>query len=188
MRASTVTPFQVPAHGRTGVRFYAELCLIGFITYILHEAAHFLAGTLLGAQMQPSLNGVRYLTPLRAGQRAFVDIAGPMVTVLQAALAYVAVKHGGSLRAFGFLYMAAFMRAVAGLVSFKMLNDEARVSLFLHLPVWLLPVAVAGALMALVALASRRLRLGWKTQLLCYLVASVTTSLIVGSDFLYTRR
>ena len=188
MQASIVAPVQNPDHIRAGVRFYAELCLVGFITYIVHEAAHWLAGTLLGAQMQASLNGVRYLSPLSAGQRAFVDIAGPVVTVLQAALAYVVVKRSASLRAFGFLYMAAFMRVVAGLVSFKLLNDEARVSRFLHLPVWLLPVAVAGGMIALVALASRRLQLGWKTQLLCYLVASLTTCLIVGGDFLYTRR
>lgn len=188
MHASNIAVVPTPARQSTRLHFYAELFVIGIVTYILHEGAHWLAGLMLGAQMQPSLNGVRYLSAPTPGQHAFVDIAGPVMTIVQAALAFVLVRRSGSLRAFGFLYMAAFMRAVAGLVSFKMLNDEARVSLFLHLPVWLLPVAVAGALIALAAIASRRLQLGWKVQLLCYLMASVTTSLIVGGDYLYTRR
>jgi hypothetical protein len=170
------------------VVFYVEMFVIGILTYILHEGFHWLAGTLIGAEMQASLNGVRFLTPLSPGQRAFVDIAGPAVTLAQALVAYAVVKRHASMRAFALLYMAAFMRIVAGLISLKFPNDEARVSVYLHLPAWVLPVGMAGVMFSLIVMASRRLHLGWKTQVMCYIMASVTISLIVGGDMLYTRR
>lgn len=169
------------------VQFYLEMFAIGILTYILHEGLHWLAGTVIGAEMQASLNGVRYLTALSPAQRAFVDIAGPAVTLMQAFIAYAVVKRQASMRAFAFLYMAAFMRIVAGLISLKFPNDEARVSVYLNLPAWILPAAMAGVMLSLIVLASRRLHVGWKTQVMCYIVASVTISLIVGGDMLYKR-
>ncbi|MET0857916.1 MAG: hypothetical protein ABWY27_14260 [Telluria sp.] len=188
MQPLTINTLIQPSRRTVAFQFYVEMVLIGLVTYAVHEAAHWFAGSLMGAEMMPSLNGVRYLTALSPGQRAFADIAGPAVTMAQALIAYVVIKRHASMRAFAFLYMAAFMRIVAGLISLKFPNDEARVSLYLNLPAWVLPVAVAGGLVALVAVASRRLGLGWKTQLLCYVVASVTTTVIVGGDMLYTRR
>jgi hypothetical protein len=187
MQPLTINTVIQPSRRTVAFQFYAEMFVIGFLTYAVHEAAHWFAGFLMGAEMLPSLNGVRYVTALSPGQRAFADIAGPAVTIVQALIAYVMIKRHASMRAFAFLYMAAFMRVVAGLISLKFPNDEARVSVYLNLPAWVLPVAVAGGMFALVAVASRRLGLGWKTQVLCYVVASVTTMVIVGGDMLYTR-
>jgi hypothetical protein len=170
-----------------GLGFYAELVLIGLITYIIHECAHWLAGAAMGAEMKASLNGVRYLTALTPGQRAIADMSGPLATILQGICAYLLVRRTQSLRAFGCLYLAAFMRIVAGLISFTFLNDEARFSTYLDLPAWVVPVAVGGFLLAMLVAASRELRLGWKAQLGCYLVASVTVTLIVGVDMLAKR-
>ncbi len=188
MQPLTINTLIQPSRRAVAFQFYVEMFLIGVLTYVIHEAAHWFAGYLMGAEMKASLNGVRYLTARTPDQRAITDIAGPAVTIAQALIAYVVIKRQASMRAFAFLYMAAFMRIVAGLISLKFPNDEARVSVYLNLPAWVLPVAVAGGLFALVAMASRRLGLGWKTQALCYVVASVTTMVIVGGDMLYTRR
>lgn len=167
--------------------FYLELFVIGLLTYLIHEAAHCLAGTAMGLPMAFHLNGVVLKVPATPSQKAIIDIAGPAVTVLQSLIAYRLVISHDSLRAFGFVYMAGFMRIVAGFISFIYLNDEARFSRFPHLPAIVMPLLVGVFLFSLMVVGSRRLRLGWKTQLACYHSASVTLVIIVGGDMLLRR-
>lgn len=162
--------------------FFFLLVVVFFITNLLHEGAHWLSGAFMGIDMQFGLNIVRYLTPVEPWQRMVADAAGPVVTIVQGIIAYVLVRRSGSQLAFAFLYTAAFSRLTAGLVSFLHPNDEARVGMYFGLGKWTLPVLVAGGLVALVVVAGRRLQLGWKDQLLCYVVASLTVSAIVGLD------
>ncbi|WP_426177179.1 hypothetical protein [Massilia sp. TWR1-2-2] len=75
------------------LQFYVDMILVGFVTYAVHDGAHWFAGLLMGAEMTASLNGVRYLTALSPGQRAFADIAGPAVTMVQALIAYRMIKR-----------------------------------------------------------------------------------------------
>lgn len=162
--------------------FYLWLVGIALLSYVLHEAAHWLAGAAFGADMHFGLNRVKLLSPLLPWQKAVMDAAGPVFTICQAFVALGFVLRTGSHKAFGFLYIAAFMRAVAGLVSLANPNDEARLSMYFGLGKWTLPVIVAALLIALVWKGSRRLQLGWKDQLLCYLAASLIMSAIVGFD------
>ncbi len=162
--------------------FFLVLVLVFFVTNLLHESAHWLAGAAFGFDMQFGLNAVRYLSPTEPWQRMVTDAAGPVYTILQGVLAWVLVRRGASTTAFAFLYAAMFSRLTAGLVSVLHPNDEARVSLYFGLGKWTLPVLVAAGLLALVVAASRRLGLTWKDQLLCYLVASLAMSAIVGLD------
>lgn len=164
------------------VSFFPWLVLVFFITNLVHEAAHWLMGAALGMEMRFGLNAVRYLSPTLDWQRALADGSGPLVTIAQGIAAYFLVKRGGPAGAFAFLYAAAFMRAVAGLVSFLHPNDEARLSLYLGLGKWTLPAAVAAGLTVLVVKASQQLRLSWKDQAACYLVASLAVAAIVGLD------
>ena len=182
----TITARPAPAYCGVTPRaiFYLELFVIGLLTYLLHEAAHWIAGAAMGLPMAFHLNGVVLQAPATSGQKAIIDIAGPAVTVLQSLIAYRLVKRHDSIRAFGFVYMAGFMRIVAGFISFIYLNDEARFSRFLDLPTFAMPLLVGISLFALMVAASRHLRLGWKTQLGCYLAASITLAIIVGGDML----
>jgi hypothetical protein len=167
---------------KLNVSFYLWLVVVFFITNLVHEAGHWLMGAGLGMEMRFGLNTVRYLSPMLDWQRALADGAGPFVTIVQAVVAYVLVKRDRLAKAFAFLYAAAFMRVVAGLVSVLHPNDEARLGLYLGLGKWTLPVLVAAGLIVLVVKGSRRLGLSWKDQLACYLVASLTVSLIVMLD------
>ncbi len=162
--------------------FFAWLVLAFFVTNLVHEASHWLMGAALGFDMRFGLNGVSYLSPSAPWQRALADIAAPAVTVLQGFVAYVLAMRSASTKAFGFLYAAFFMRLAASLVSVVYPNDEARVSLFLGLGKWTLPLIVTTALLILVAKASRRLLLGWKDQLASYAVASLSIAAIVALD------
>lgn len=162
--------------------FFAVLFGAGFFTYLVHESAHWLMGAAFGADMKFGLNAVKFLSVLTAGQKAWTDFAGPAITVVQGLVAFALVMKTGSQNAFAFLYCAAFMRVVAGFISIVMPNDEARLSTFLGLGQWTLPILVGGALVVLLWKASRTLQLTWKDQLLCYIVMSLTTALIVGLD------
>ncbi len=162
--------------------FFPWLVLVFVITNLVHESFHWLAGAALGFEMRFGLNAVSYLSPTEPWQRALADIAGPLVTIAQGVIAYVLFMRTGSQKIFAFLYAAFFMRLVAGLVSVMHPNDEARVSMFLGLGKWTLPILVAAGLLALVIKASRRLKLGWKDHLACYALASLTVSAIVALD------
>jgi len=162
--------------------FYLWFVLVFLITNLLHESGHWLMGAALGMDMKFGLNGVRYLSPTEAWQRALADAAGPLVTIVQAIVAYGVVRRNASLKAFAFLYAAAFMRMVAALVSVMHPNDEARLSMYFGLGKWTLPLLVAAALIALAVNGSRRFKLTWKDHLLCYLVASLAVSGIVALD------
>ena len=162
--------------------FFVWLALVFLITNVLHEAGHWLMGAALGMDLKFGLNGVRYLSPTAPWQRALADAAGPLVTIVQAIIAYAVVRRSASLKAFAFLYAAAFMRMTAGLVSLMHPNDEARLSMYFGLGKWTLPVLVAVALIVLAIRGGKRFKLTWKDHVVCYLVASLAVSAIVALD------
>ncbi len=162
--------------------FALWLLLVGLFTYLIHEGAHWLAGAAFGAEMEFGINAVRFQSALTPGQKAVTDFAGPLITIIQASIAFVLVMRNKSQLAFAFLYFAAFMRIVAGFISLFMPNVEARLSAWLGIGMWTLPLLVGGALVMMVWKASKHLQLNWKDQLLCYGVTSVVTALIVGID------
>lgn len=162
--------------------FYLWFALVFLITNLVHEGAHWLMAAALGMDPRFGLNIVRYAPGAADWQRALADAAGPVVTIVQGIVAYMVVKRSASITAFAFLYAAAFMRAVAALVSVMHPNDEARLGMYLGLGKWTLPLLVAAGLIVLAARGSRRLGLGWKDHVLCYLTASLAVSAIVGVD------
>ena len=167
---------------RLGAKFYGWLFVAGFLTFILHEAAHWLAGMTLGYDMEARLNAVRATTFVLPIDKAVIDSAGPVATILQAVIAFGVVMRSRSNIAFAFVYMAAFMRLLAAAISVINPNDEARLSLYFGFGKWALPMIVSMGLLVLVWKTSRHLHLNWKAHLLCYLVASVSISMVVGID------
>jgi hypothetical protein len=162
--------------------FYPWFVFAFLATFLVHESAHWLMGAALGMDVEFRLNAVRYLSPTLPWQRTLADAAGPVVTIMQAIAAFVLVQRSGSVKAYAFLYVAAFMRFVAGVVTVLNPNDEARIGMVLGLGKWTLPVLVAAGLILLAARGSKRLHLTGKDQLACYVAASLAVSLIVGLD------
>ena len=79
------------------------------------------------------------------------------------------------------------MRLVAFVMGISHPNDEAQTSLDLGLPVWVLPSVAGGILLAVTVAGSRALRVGWRTNALLYLAASVLATVIVFGDPLVGR-
>lgn len=165
-----------------GPRFYGTLVWVGLITFVMHEAAHWSAGELLGYPMRPGLKSGVALRPTTVRDATLISAAGPAITILIAAIAFGRVVATGSATAFAFVIWAAFMRMVAAGLGVVMPNDAARISLTLGLGLWTLPLLVSAWLVALAWIASRRLRATWRTGVFCYLVLSLVTAVIVGID------
>jgi hypothetical protein len=169
---------------RTGVGFYGLVVLAGFITFVLHEGGHWLTTILLGheAFFGPNSSGPR--AAVSAADHAVISAAGPLVTVVQAAIALWLVQTRSSQTAWIFLFWPAFMRLMATGISLFNPNDEARISEWLGWGLWTLPALVSAGLVALLVIGSRRLRVSWKTLALTWVAASVAVSAIVGLDML----
>jgi hypothetical protein len=75
------------------------------------------------------------------------------------------------------------MRAVAlGISVVSQPNDEARISLELGLPLWLLPGIAVTLLLVLTVIGSRTVRAGWTGNIIAYVMASLLSTAIVFLD------
>lgn len=182
--------------GRTGtrsaatpiaeIRFYMALLIAALLTFVLHEAAHALAGMAMGHDMQIGLNSVsaRGGAAMAARDAFLVTAAGPLATVLQAVIAWLVIARGkigrsGAGVAYAFLFAAWFMRFAAAFVSLFHPNDEARLGLMLGWNMWLLPGAMVITLLALTWAGARRLRVRWMTNAAAYVTCSAAFAAIV---------
>ena len=164
--------------------FYLLLPLAVLATTLLHEAGHWLMGTALGHPMRMSLNEAGPVPgyTLPGNDLLLIAAAGPLVTVMQAVIAWVLIRGRNSAMAYAFLFSAWFMRFAAAFVSLSHPNDEARISLVLLGGQWWLPGIVVAGLSALLWSAARWLGISWKKNLFCYLICSLTTAVIVFGD------
>ena len=167
---------------RVDSRFYVLLLIIAPLTSLVHEAAHWLTGVALGHTMSFSINGVGAAAGTSVRDHILIAAAGPLVTLLQGIVAFMLVRSRDSVAAYGVLFFALMMRATAMGVSLFHLNDEARISDLLGLGPWTLPSLMVGVLLILTVVASRGLRLGWKTNAAAYLVSTVAITAIVMGD------
>jgi glucan phosphoethanolaminetransferase (alkaline phosphatase superfamily) len=172
---------------RTGWGFYGLVFIAGFVTFALHEGGHWLAAVLLGHEAYFGLNSAGARGPVEAADQMIISAAGPAVTVVQALVALWLIQARASAAAWVFLFWAAFMRFMATVISLFHPNDEARISEALGWGMWTLPVLVTLGLFALLAVGSVRLKAGWKTLVLTWVVASVAVSAVVGLDMVIPR-
>jgi hypothetical protein len=168
--------------------FYLTLFAVGIGTSVIHESAHWVMGTALGYEMLVSPNHVWSRMEATPADAMVISAAGPIVTIVQGLLGFLLVKSRQSRFGFAMLYMAFFTRFVAMGVSVFNPNDEARIGSQLGIGMWTAPALVVALLFGLVYLSSRRLKLGARDQLYCFVVASIVVTLVVGIDrFIFHR-
>ena len=165
--------------------FYAWFALVAVATYLIHEAAHWVVGAALGYPVSYGINSVIPGAPMTPIDHMLMSAAGPAVTVVTALIAFFLVMRRGSLIGYAVLYFALFMRVIAAGVSVFNLNDEARISDMLGFGPWLLPGVVVFVLLVPTIVASRRLRLSWKVNVLAYVVSSLVAAAVVGLDMVH---
>ena len=155
-----------------------------WLGFICHELAHFLAGLSFGEDMMMTLNSVwptdgGYDTPAKAN---IVTATGPIFTVTMALAGFWFVYRKSSLIGYAVVYSAFVMRFCAFMISFIGLNDEARLSVYFGMPWFVFPALVSVFLLGLTVSACRKLRIGWKTNLLAFLVSVLAIMGLVAAD------
>ena len=158
--------------------------LIG-AAWIFHEFVHWLTAELMGLDSIMKLNSVSYVDPKSATevQKAIVSISAPFATILQAVVAFFWLnKKGWNKYVYPLLFMAFYMRLLAGVLNIFMPNDEARVSIYLGLGTFTLSILVSSFLFWLVYSISKRYQLNWKFQLWNFILTSIVCWAIVFGE------
>lgn len=155
------------------------------VSWGVHEYGHFAAGQILGYDMWMSFNRAgptqgHYDTEFH---EFVVAMAGPVVTWIQAFIALAVIRWSRELWTYSFLFLTSWSRSLAMLISFiSNPNDEARASLLMGMPMWVLPTVSVGLTFLLTLWGSRILGAGWKGNVTAYVAASLVTAAVVLSD------
>ncbi|AXT60338.1 hypothetical protein D1816_08230 [Aquimarina sp. AD10] len=156
----------------------------GVASFFFHELAHFVTGSLLGYEMGMTLNSAyliegKYST---VWHNQLVSAAGPIFTILTGFLFFYIIKKTKNVYWYPFLFFAFLFRLMAMIVSIINPNDEARISEWLGLGTWILPLLVSFTLFFLVIKTSKEQKYSVKFNLINYLLASVCIAAVVFSD------
>ena len=115
-----------------------------------------------------------------------VSASGPIVTLFQGALAFIFLyRSKWNKYVYLLLFTAFYMRFLAGLMNFINLNDEGRISVFLNLGIFTLPILVSGLLFYMTYKVSVKWSLGWPFQLYTTLIIMFISSALILVDQFY---
>ena len=169
------------------ITFIFILAIITVIlsTFIIHEFAHWLTSEYLGYKTIMRLNGtypVKSESPTDL-HSILISSAGPIITMLQGLIAYHFFKlHNWNKYIYLFLFIAFFMRFLASLMNLRMLNDEGRISVYLKLGIFTLPLVVNAILFYMVYNVSKKYKLNWKFHLLTSLIVAIAITGLIFID------
>ena len=162
-----------------------------FLTWIIHEFAHWLTGELLGYKSMMYLNGVSSVKGQNPTEihKVIISISGPIITILQGLIVYGFLKsRGWNTYLYPFLFTAFYMRFLAGLMNLIMANDEGRVGQFLGIGTFTLSIIISGFLFFMVYKISRKYKLNWKFQFWTTIIIMSASSLLIFLDQLFKFR
>ncbi len=163
-------------------------------TWVAHEYCHWIVGRCLGYPMAMTLNSAYALTP--SGNYNFdwehqvSSAAGPIFTIFQAITVYLIMKYRNVPLLYSTLFICFLSRFGATMLSFKPnnFNDEARISHFLGIGDFTLPILVTVFLLVLVALTIRRYQFSAKFVFLNFLLTGTLIYGLVQLHFHYHWR
>lgn len=172
------------------IKYMTITALSVLFTFVAHEFAHWLAGTMLDNPMGMTLNAAfplseAYLKPWHA---LVVTAAGPVITLLQALLIYFVIKRSKHPLLYPLLLTPLVMRSLALFMNLIQPNDEGRISEFLGWGLFTLPVMVCGFLFILVYKVSG---IHWLTPRFIFvtviLIITVSSVLILSDQAFHLR-
>jgi len=154
------------------------------LTWIFHEFAHWSTSELFGYKTIMQINGTSTLEGEKPTdlQSTIISISGPIITIFQAIIAFFLLKRNWNIFIYPTLFIAFYMRFLAGLMNFIMPNDEGRVSEYLGIGTFTLSIIVSVFLFFLTYKISKKYDLGWKFHLKTTLLVMLFTTIIILSD------
>lgn len=165
---------------------YAVACAIAVVfTWILHEFTHWVTNQSLGIDAVMKLNSVSPVPGQDLNNWDIITVAasGPIITILQA-LVFFFILWKGSWNAivYPFLFTPFYMRFLAGVFNLIRPNDEGKVSAFLEIGLFTLPLLVSGLLFFLVYKVAVKHQLNWKFQLWTTVLIMFFSSILIMMD------
>lgn len=170
---------------------YILISLIAvLLTFLFHELAHVITGESLGYHMTMTINSASPANgPVNDGMDAIlISSAGPLFTLLQAALFYVLLLKRRSIFPYPFLFVPLYMRLLAGVMNLFVVNDEGSVSSKLGIGTFTLSILICLLLGAMVYHVSKKRQFTKKFQLINFFLAmAFTSALILLNQYLELR-
>jgi hypothetical protein len=146
--------------------------LIGtFLSFFFHEMAHWAAYELLGYDAGFTLNTANIKDKsisLPKKVKLIASAAGPVFTIIQALFFFFFLNKKKSFLLYPFLFIPFSMRLAAGFANVFGPNDEGRVSLYLNLPMYVIPILVILFLFYLVYKITKKNNYRLKDNLIIY--------------------
>jgi len=170
---------------KISLKYVFVIIITVIFTWIIHEFTHWLTARLLGYESSMTLNGMFYAEDENPTEwhRIIVSASGPFVTILQGLIAFLFLKFRGWNKYFyPLLFIAFYMRFLAGLVNFINLNDEGRISEYFGIGTFTIPIIVSGILFYMVYKVSYKYKLNWKFQLATTLIVMIASTILIISD------
>ena len=155
------------------------------LTWLIHEFTHWITAESLGYDSILRLNSVSPATghQWRGLHNVYVSATGPLITIIQAVLAFVLFVNKGWIKTlYPFLFTPLYMRLLAGGMNFIKPNDEGRISEYFGLGVFTLSIVVCLFLLFLVYKISKSYQLSWKFNGWTIIIIMFASSLLILGD------
>ena len=173
----------------TDQKITLKYVLVGIVavifTWFIHEFAHWLTSEFLGYETIMRINGTSSVNGENPTDwhKNYISASGPIVTFLQGLIVFIILNSRNWNKYFYlFLFTAFYMRLLAGLMNFVNQNDEGRISTFLKIGTFTLPVIVSGLLFFMVCRISKKYDLNRKFQFWTTLIIMIVSSILILSD------
>jgi hypothetical protein len=175
-------------HYRLTTTYVLVTALAVLFTWEIHEFAHWLAGNLLGYNMAMTLNKGYSLQSVKLSDAQIISGAGPAITLVEGVLIFWLMQRRRNGLLYPFLLSCFYSRLMASVVSLRNLNDEARISKYLGIGTFTLPLVVSAFLFLLVYKTSGQYAFDKKFNAITLALVIAFSSIIILSDqFLHIR-
>ena len=171
-------------------RYVAVFAIAVFLTWTLHELAHWTVGEYLGYKMVITLNSGYPVSGQYSKDLHYqiISAAGPIFTLLEALLVFILMIKGKRILLYPFIFTCFYQRLFATIISFRRPNDEARISTAIGIGKFTLPIIMTSILFALVYKVSKKYRFDTKFNLGNLGLTILFSSLIILTDMYFKVR
>jgi len=175
---------------RIDKRYLVVFAIAVFVSWTVHEFAHWIVGEYLGYKMVLTLNSSYPLDGRYSNDIHYqmISAAGPIITLCEALFVFILIIHRKIILLYPFIFTCFYMRLFATIISFRHPNDEARISTALGIGKFTLPLIVTGILFALIYKVSRTYRCDTKFNLINLGLAILFSSILILTDMYFKVR
>jgi len=171
-------------------QYIAIFAIAVFLSWTLHELAHWIVGECLGYTMGMTLNSGFPLSGQYAQNWHYqlISAGGPIFTLCEAILIFILMTKRKRILLYPFIFTCFYLRLLATIISFRNPNDEARISYALGIGKFTLPIISTIILFTLVYKISKSYGLSTKFNWANLGLVILFSSIIILTDMYFKIR